>query len=78
MSFGKVKDLQSKVEQRDAEIARLKADLKNAEHNQTLAVQTKEMQMQAAQFKAVEEALATGYQRALDNLKALKGFTSGL
>ena len=73
----KVKDLQNKVKEHEKEILLLKAKLANAVQEKDLAVKTREVELHKEKYEAVESAMKTGYQRALDNLKELKGFAAG-
>ena len=73
----KMQELQNKVKIQQADLARLQAQLDAAEQAKNLAIATRVMELQKEKYDAVESAMKAGYQRALDNLKELRGFTSG-
>ena len=77
-SQAKVKELQDENRSLKAQIAALTAEKGNAAKSQELAVAKKAMELQEAHYKAVEEAMKNGYQRAIDNLKELRGFAQGM
>ena len=72
----KLKEAANQIDKVQAENRRLEAEVKAANAKVDTAVLQERLKLKSESFAAVQDAMDTGYNRAIANLQAMKGMGS--